>query len=140
MQAFAQVLKNSKGTAAIEFAIIAPLFLLVVFSIISYGLYLSTANTIEQMAADAARTAVAGLTEAERQALATQYITATTADYPFLDREKLAVEVKDDPANKNQFTVSLSYDARGLPIWTLFAFALPEPDIRRYATIRLGGI
>lgn len=140
MPPFASILANRKGTAAVEFAIIAPLFLLVVFSIISYGLYLSTANTIEQMAADAARTAVAGLNETERQALATRYIETTTTAHPFLDRTKLAVSVKDDLANKNQFTVSLSYDASGLPIWTLFSFALPEPDIRRYATIRLGGI
>lgn len=140
MPPFASILANRKGTAAVEFAIIAPLFLLVVFSIISYGLYLSTANTIEQMAADAARTAVAGLNETERQALATRYIETTTSAHPFLDRTKLAVSVKDDLANKNQFTVSLSYDAGSLPIWTLFSFALPEPDIRRYATIRLGGI
>ncbi|MDO9418943.1 TadE/TadG family type IV pilus assembly protein [Pararhizobium sp.] len=140
MRAVKALPQDQSGAAALEFAILAPVFLMIVFSIIAYGIYLSTANTIEQIAADAARTAVAGLSEKERQDLATDYIRVSTLNQTFLDRDKLTVAVKDDSANKSQFTVTVTYDASGLPIWTLFSFALPGTEIRRYATIRTGGI
>lgn len=132
--------KNERGAAAVEFAIIAPMFFLIVFSIIGYGIYLSATYAVQQIAADAARTAVAGLSQTERKTLATQFIQSTTMNYAFIDKAKLAVDVQDDASNTNQFTVTIAYDSAALPIWNLFSFALPDPKIKRYATIRLGGI
>lgn len=132
--------KDNGGTAAVEFAIVAPLFFLTIFTMIGYGIYLSATYAVQQIAADAARTAIAGLSLTERKSLATQFIQKSTMNYAFIDGTKLAVDVQDDVANTNQFTVSIAYDSTNLPIWNLFSFALPDGQIRRYATIRLGGL
>ena len=134
------LLADTDGTSAVEFAIIAPVFVCLLMTFFGYGFYHTTANTIEQLAADAARTSVAGLTPDERRQLATDFIDRSTLDYPMLDRGKLQVSVTDDAKNPNQFTVALVYDASSLPIWALYSFALPDSHIRRFSTIRLGGI
>jgi Flp pilus assembly protein TadG len=131
---------DTKGAAALEFALVAPLFFLTIFSMIGYGIYLSAAHAVQQIAADAARTAVAGLSLAERKSLAQSFIQSSTLKYPFITPAKLKVDVADDAKNLNQFTVTIVYDASDLPIWKLFSFALPDENIRRYATVRLGGI
>lgn len=129
-----------KGTAALEFAIISPIFLLVIMTLIAYGIYLSAAHSVQQITADAARTAIAGVTETEREQLVANYITQSTINDAFLDRSKFTITVQADPTNSNQFTVSVAYDATNLPIWNLYSYALPGKTITRYATIRMGGI
>ena len=128
-----------RGGAAIEFAIVAPLFILTLLTLTAYGIYLSTAHAVQQIAADSARIAVAGLSENERRALASDYIGSAALDYPFIDAAKLEVAVGDD-AEPGQFTVRLAYDATGLPIWNLFTFTMPDTRIERYSTIRIGGL
>lgn len=133
------ILRDKKGTAAVEFAMVAPLFIMILLTTIAYGIYLSTAHSIQQMAADAARTAVAGLSGEERLSLATDFVNGVTLDGSFIKRGSLGVEVKADPANADRFTVALTYDARNLPIWQLYSFILPDTTIRRLSTIRIGG-
>lgn len=120
--------------------IAAPLFFRCVLTLIAYGIYLSAAHSIQQIAADAARTAAAGLSSEERAQLATDYIRRTTMDQAFITPKRMDVSVRDDTNNANQFTVTIRYDASDLPIWNLFTFALPGEQIERYATIRVGGI
>lgn len=129
-----------KGTAAIEFAIISPIFILVIMTLIAYGIYLSAAHSVQQITADAARTAIAGVTETEREQLVSTFISKSTINNAFLDPTKFTVTVKPDPSNSNQFTVSVAYDATNLPIWNLYSYALPGKTITRFATIRMGGI
>jgi Flp pilus assembly protein TadG len=133
-------LSSRKGAAAVEFAIIAPVFLLVIISLLAYGIYLSAAHSVQQLTADAARTAVAGLSSQERLQLVTDFIDQSTLNHPLLQKSKLHVTVTTDPANSNQFTVTTEYDAADLPIWNLYSFPLPDHIIRRFATIRMGGI
>jgi Flp pilus assembly protein TadG len=130
----------SSGAAAVEFAIISPVFILVLLTLIAYGIYLSAAHSVQQIAANAARTAVAGVTAAERVQLVNTYITTSTLNDPILNRAKFTVSVTPDPGNPNQFVVSLVYDAQDLPIWNLYSFAMPSKTITRTATIRMGGI
>lgn len=132
-------LTQSNGTSAVEFAIIAPVFLLLVFGMIAYGLYLGAVHSVQQLAADAARTAIAGLDEAERKTLAKKYIELNGAGYALIDQRRLVVNVKDSTADGQQFVVALSYDARDLPIWNLIP-NLPSQTIYRTSTIRVGGI
>ena len=95
---------------------------------------------MQQIAADAARTAVAGLNPAERVTLVNRYLDASRLDYSFINRAKMQVVITDDPGNPDQFTVAISYDSSDLPIWKLFTFALPKERIERYATVRVGGL
>jgi Flp pilus assembly protein TadG len=49
------------GASAVEFAIIAPVFILMIVGMLAYGIYFGAANSVQQIAADAARTSIAGL-------------------------------------------------------------------------------
>lgn len=131
---------NRSGSAAVEFAIVAPVFILVLLTMIAYGIYLAAAHAVQQVAADAARTAIAGMSTSERQALANEFIDKSALNYIFLDKRNVNVVVDSDPFNITQFTVTVEYDATQLPIWSLYSFALPDQTIRRFSTIRIGGI
>ncbi len=133
-------LRNDSGASAVEFAIVAPLFILVLLSIVAYAIYFSAAVTVQELAADAARYSIAGVTNSERQTLARDYIQTATLNDPLVQRDKLDVTVEADPASDQQFVVLLTYRASNLPIWSLFAFALPSQTIRKSASIRIGGV
>lgn len=137
---FRNFLHRTNGAAALEFAIIAPVFFMTVFSMIAYGIYLGAVHSVQQVSADAARAAVAGLSQAERQTLARDYIQRSLMRHPFIDAQQVEVEVADDSANPNQFTVSVSYDASHLPVWSLYSYAMPDTEITGFSTIRLGGL
>ncbi|WP_436122174.1 TadE/TadG family type IV pilus assembly protein [Aminobacter sp. LjRoot7] len=134
-------LQSKSGTSAIEFAIVAPVFILLVFGMIAYGIYFGALHSVQQMAADAARTAIGGLNEAERKTLAQRYLDLNADGYVLIDKSKLTIDVKDNVNDSEQFVVSLSYDARQLPIWNLLPMLpMPEQTIKRSSTIRVGGI
>lgn len=137
---FARFVSERNAATAVEFAIIAPLFILLLLTFVAYGVYLSAAHSVQQIAADAARTAIAGLNTFERTALARDFIDRSTLDYPLLEPDRLRVILTEDGQNVDQFTVKIEYDARNLPIWGLYAFAMPDEKITRFSTIRIGGI
>jgi len=134
--------KNDRsGTAAVEFAILSPIFILFLMGMIAYGIYFGASHSLQQIAADAARTSIAGLDGAERQELATRFITLNAATYPFINQTKLVVDAHDSVDDGSQFVVELKYDASDLPIWSLFkGLPLPDTKIIKRSTIRVGGI
>lgn len=133
--------RRTDGTSAIEFAMLAPLFILLLLGMVAYGIYFGASHSVQQIAADAARTALSGLNQQERQSLVDSFVHNNAGGYPFVDLAALTVSAKDSNADATQFVVSVRYDARSLPIWNLFA-DLPMPDmvIARYSTIRIGGL
>ncbi|MCB1470399.1 MAG: pilus assembly protein [Rhizobiaceae bacterium] len=129
------------GTAAIEFAIIAPIFLFMVIGMIAYGIYFGASHSIAQISADAARVALAGLDENERQQLVNDFIQRNANDYVFVDAANLLVNAHDNVQDGTQFVVAVSYQAADLPIWNLLSgLPLPQTTILRQSTIRVGGI
>jgi Flp pilus assembly protein TadG len=133
-------LRSRNGAAAVEFALVAPIFILLFMGMIAYGIYFGAMHSLQQLAADAARISIAGLDVGERERLVTQFLDTHTNGYVFLDRDKLQIEIGDS-ADGTQFTVTLSYDAGDLPIWGLLdRLPLPGEIISRSSTIRIGGI
>ena len=140
MRVAKSLILNREGASAVEFAIIAPLFLLILLTLVGFGIYLSAASSVQQIAADAARTAVAGLNASERDQLAKDFIAHSTLDYYLLEPTKLKASVAADLKNADQFTVTVEYDASNLPVWGLYSFVMPSKQIKRFSTIRIGGI
>lgn len=66
--------RSTAATSAVEFALLSPLYFLLMFGMAAYGIYFGAGHSVQQLAADAARVAVAGLTSQERQTLATDYV------------------------------------------------------------------
>ncbi|MDH7788776.1 Flp pilus assembly protein TadG [Ochrobactrum sp. 19YEA23] len=131
---------NKSGTAAVEFAILAPVFLLLLMGVIAFGIYLGAANAVQQLAADATRTALAGIDATERQTLATTYIQKNAAKYTLINATQVKATIDNASSDPSQFTVTISYNAANLPIWNLLTgLPLPGKTITRASTIRLGG-
>lgn len=107
------------GTSAVEFALLSPLFILLLLGMVVDGIYFGAANSIQQIAADAARTAIAGMNQTGRQTLVDSFVTNNAGGYPFVDASKLTYQANDSTADGSQFVVSIQYDARNLPIWNL---------------------
>jgi len=130
-----------RAATAIEFAILAPIFLVLLLGMIAYGIYFGASHSVQQLAADAARISMGGLSAQERTDLVNDFITRNGAGYPFLDPRKLTVDARDSAMDGSRFVVSVSYDATDLPIWNLFhGIAMPGTTIQRQSTIRLGGL
>lgn len=137
----ARFLSDRSATSAIEFAILAPIFILFLMGMIAYGVYFGASHSVQQIAADAARTAIAGQTGVERQTIVEAFIDQNAAGYPFISRDRLTFSAADSRSDSNQFDVSVSYDARTLPIWSLLPdLPLPGTTIVFRSTIRIGGI
>ncbi|RUU10669.1 pilus assembly protein, partial [Mesorhizobium sp. M6A.T.Ca.TU.002.02.2.1] len=92
-----------------EFALLSPIFILLLLGMVAYGIYFGASNSVQQIAADAARTAIAGLNETERQALVTSFVNNNASGYPFVDSDKLTYQAKDSTADGKQFVVSIQY-------------------------------
>jgi Flp pilus assembly protein TadG len=133
--------RDARATAAIEFAILMPVFLLMLTGMMAYGIYFGAANSIQQLTADAARTAIAGLNLAERNTLVGAYLTNNAGEYLLIDQAKVSFTIGDKPGDPSQYRVTVRYDASDLPIWNLYLpLPLPSPVITYTSTIRRGGI
>lgn len=130
-----------KGTAAVEFALLSPLYILVLMGLIAYGIYIAAAHSVQQIAADAARIAVGGMSDLERRDLVTTFVSEHSDGYAFVKAEKLSVSVSETAAGSEYFVVTISYDAADLPIWQLVTnLPLPSTAIIRRSVVRIGGL
>lgn len=131
---------DDSGASAVEFAVVFPLFLLITLVIIAYGIYFGAAHSVQQLAADAARSSVPGLNEAERTLLTKNYVSANAGSYPLLTANKVSVTTAPGPATPDDMVVTVTYDSNALPIWGFRTlFPMPSPIIERVAVIHRGG-
>lgn len=136
----AKKMHDESGASAVEFAIVAPVFLMLVLGIFAYGMYFGAAHGAQQLAADAARASVAGLTVAERSSISVNYVKANASQYPLIDPSRLSVQAGSADGNGDMFRVVVTYDATALPIWGFESLLpLPQSTITRTSVIRRGG-
>ncbi len=138
--ALSRLLRNQNGTTAIEFAFVAPVLLLLLFGIMGYGYVFGIYHSVQQMASEAARSSVAGLSDAERAQIARDYVTANAASYAFIDPAKVRVRTSQAGPQQQSFEVAVSYDMSGSVYDNLSRLAaLPQPLIERRAVVQRGG-
>jgi Flp pilus assembly protein TadG len=130
-------LRCQRAATAVEFAMLLPLFLAFIFGIVIFGSYLTMVHGVQQLAAEAARSSVAGLTDSERNSLATSYVSANAATYPLLIAAKLSVNAA--PSGANVYVVTVNYDASTSFIYTLPFVPAPSSTIVRSAAVPYGG-
>ncbi|MBS9719824.1 pilus assembly protein [Tianweitania sp. BSSL-BM11] len=138
---FGNFFECRNGTAAVEFALLSPLYILLLMGLLAYGIYIAAAHSVQQIAADAARIAVGGIDNAERQKLVTDFVSGHSQGYAFVEPNKLSVAVSQATAGDEYFVVTLTYDAADLPIWQLASdLPLPQTAIVRQSVVRIGGL
>lgn len=128
---------GDSGAMALEFALVAPIFLLLIFAIVSYGGYFWIAHSLQTLAQDSARAAVAGLDNGERLKLASDYARSEAAVIAPLQADNLTVT---PVINGQGVQVTLRYDASDSGFY-VFAGLVPMPPakIERRATALTGG-
>ena len=137
---FRRFTREADGASAVEFALVLPVFLLIVVGVLCYGIYYATVHSVQHLTAEAARRSVAGLTLDERKNLARDSVETALPSYRLLDASKLDVDVGANATNPDMFDVRLRYDSSSLPIWLFEDFVpLPPKIIDRVAIVRRGG-
>jgi Flp pilus assembly protein TadG len=126
-----------RAASAVEFAMLLPLFLVLVFGIVVFGAYFTMVHGVQQLAAEAARSSVAGLSETERISLAENYVTTNAGSYPLLQPGHLTVNAAT--SGSDVFVVTVNYDASANLIFTLPFVPTPPSTIIRSAAIPFGG-
>lgn len=134
-------LMSRGGSAAVEFALIVPVLLLLFAGITMFGICLGAAHNLRQIAAEAARASVAGVTDAERASLAQSTVDRSLSTGAMFKRGSVAVQVGSDPLDATVYTVSLSFDATSLGL-NAFSRLLPllPTVLTSTVSVRRGGL
>jgi Flp pilus assembly protein TadG len=117
MRILKPLLRNERGSSAVEFALLAPLFFALMFGVVEVGIYMQNYNAVKSLASDAARFAAVEYQKNNK-------ITETTLEEnihsmglgsPYLlSPDRLTVEVVEvtpSPVDgARQFTLTLTYD------------------------------
>ncbi|HEX4769158.1 MAG TPA: TadE/TadG family type IV pilus assembly protein [Lichenihabitans sp.] len=132
--------KDPGATSAVEFAMIAPCFILLVFGILSFGTVFGIYHGVQQLASEAARASVAGLSDTEADQIARSFVAANVGSYAFLDPADLTVSTSAGSGSSNTFKVSIRYDMSSLFVFGLSRLLpMPAPLVQRTAVIQRGG-
>jgi Flp pilus assembly protein TadG len=129
------------GSSAVEFALVAPMLLLLFAGIAVFGICLGAANNLRQIAAEAARASVAGITDTERATLAQNTVNRSLSTGAMFRPGSVAVQVGPDPSDATVYTVTVTLDANSLGI-NAFSRLLPMlPSLlRSTVSVRKGGL
>ena len=126
-----------RGVAAVEFAIIAPLLILLLAGMVVWGGWLWLAHGVQSLAAESARAALGGLDAGERSDLARMFVQGRAEAAIGLPADRAAVFVDSDAS---AIVVRIRYDVSGHPVLLLASLApAPPMIIERSAVVRTGG-
>lgn len=128
---------DCRGAAAIEFAIVGPIFFITLIGILFYGGYFWIAHSVQQLANDSARASIAGVDAEERREIAEEVLAGAIGSYSFLDPSAATITIDDEA---QRIAINVAYDASRSPFFSLDGFIpMPSSMIRRQAVVRLGG-
>jgi len=121
----------------VEVALSLPILVILIIGIIVYGAWLGTASAVQQLANEAARAALAGISSDERSALVADAVHNGVAGSPLLRAELMHVATAQNGAF---YSVAVTYDVGHSPLFTASPVPLPMGQIRRSAVIKLGSL
>lgn len=138
---FAGFSANADGAAAVEFALISTLFLMMIAGIVQFSLAFNALSGVQQLTAEAARAAVAGLSASERDSIARGFVSERAAGYGYLETARMTVSTSETTGADKLFTISIDYNFNNALIGGFARFVpMPPPVLRRASSIRIGGV
>jgi Flp pilus assembly protein TadG len=107
----AKRLAASEGAVALEFALVAPLFLLLLFGTMIFAIYFATFVAVIHGAAEGARASIGGFSDVERGQLARARVTTLLEGYePLLNPARATVTTQAATSGSAPaYKVSVSY-------------------------------
>lgn len=88
------LIRDRSGTVAVEFALVLVLFLSILFGIVAFGFQFAARIALSYAVAEGGRSAVAGLTSAERQSRAASAVNRVLTSFsPLIDPGRATVSV-----------------------------------------------
>jgi len=122
--------RDSRGVAAIEFALIAPVFFMITLGIIVYGVYFTTWIAVTQIASESARAALGGLTTAEQTSLATTRYTTMIGYYaPLLTSSSASISFPTASSGSVAVQVTYDFTSFGFSAFTLLPVPTTKPSV-----------
>lgn len=122
-----------KGANAVEFALIAPILFFLLLGICYISIYLSIGHSLAQLAADASRYALSGLTRTERIELAGRWASDSSNVYGFVNPARLKVSAVE---SSNALRVTVAYDMTYLPVPPIVGAVVTLPKVmQRSSTV-----
>jgi Flp pilus assembly protein TadG len=100
-----------RATVSIEFAILAPVFFAIMFGVVMFGAEYATRIALTYAAAEGGRAAVSGLSDSERESLATTAIQDTlNAFSPLIESANAVITVNTaSESSSEEITISIAY-------------------------------
>ena len=119
---------ENSGASALEFAIVAPVFFMLVFGILIYGYYFASMSMLNHIAYESARATVSGLSDGERNLLAMTRANELISELDgFIDSDSIQVDAAADGEGIYAVTVHYQFSALGL-IGASSILPLPAPE------------
>lgn len=127
---------DQSGSVVVEAAFALPIVILLLVGVISYGMWFATANTLQQVANEAARSVLGSLSVEERQMLVDQSIDNSLLHSGLVKADDVEVSTAVDG---RFFTVTLFYDNSQNALFKQTLVPMPAAGVTRRATIELSG-
>lgn len=107
---------------------------------LTFGLYFMYLHELQELASSAARASVSGLTQAERNSLAVQFVNQSVSESNILNASDLSVGTTTSGTPATNYSVTVSYDLKDTPIPMLAQMlSIQFGGITRTSTIEFGG-
>jgi Flp pilus assembly protein TadG len=128
---------SRRGASIVEFALLLPVLAGFLYGIMAYGQYFLLAHSVQELANDAARATIGGLTADERRTIATASVAAELPKLGTMSADRVTTQV--DEAS-GLVTVRVRLDASNVGLFRTPLVPMPDSMIERRAVIRAGGI
>lgn len=114
---------SDDGAVALEFALVAPLFLLLVFGTMIFAVYFATFVAVIHGSAEGARASIGGFTDAERSTLARNRVQALLTGYPLINASRATVTTEPTSSGgRPSYRVRVSYPVSEFGFGWFYAF------------------
>lgn len=108
-----KAMRSEAGAAALEFVLVAPLLLALIFGIITFGYAFALQNSLRELAAGAARATVAGLNTTERQSILQTYMAQASTEYVLLEESRISYAPTFTSGSNAALSLDVDYSLSG---------------------------
>lgn len=100
--------RNRKASAAVEFALVAPVFIALLFAIVETALMFFASQILETVAQESARQIMTGQSQASGNTTAALFITNVVCNQPqpLLNCNSISVDIESDPSQFSNVAIA----------------------------------